>query len=618
MSEDRCSVTIEFFDSDALLVGKMSLFAPGRRESEIQVLQDGDQALQSEERIQIFEATKYEYDISPGNFTPKLITGIGAFKASSNPKLPNCGSLELGAYVGRLGIALIDQSGHPIGIAAVEVLSRKIGYRDDLRTMIEEIADRAIGLAFELRAPTTLRGFPDPSSDSRILYQQFAFLNALLGSKSFGDAIHYITMRPHERLDPELVDKNISMGSKLNGKNIRELVKDGKRFPVPIHHPLSKLVPSLPSTIQVQSSKRTEDNPENRFVRFALESFYQFLEKILYQVESFKTKEHIRLVGDVTALLLVLETALSSKVLSHVSRLDRLPLESPVLHSKEGYREIFQAWLKFDLSARLIWEGGADIYNLGRRDVATLYEYWVFFKLLDLIATRFLIETPDIERLIEDTGDHLGIKLKSGRTTALRGQIVQNHLKISVRFDFNRIYSRRLPIDEAGSWTQRMRPDYSLTFWTGDDDETSAEINGRIVRIHFDAKYRIDDLTQLFGNDEPDSAEDEVQAIMDKEVVEQINGIYKRVDLLKMHAYRDAIRRSNGAYVLYPGSVDKNWTEYHEILPGIGAFVLRPGNGDSAISKFINDIIDHISSTSVQQNVAAFVANSYKGLSCQP
>ena len=41
---------------------------------------------------------------------------------------------------------------------------------------------------------------------------------------------------------------------------------------------------------------------------------------------------------------------------------------------------------------------------------------------------------------------------------------------------------------------------------------------------------------------------------LDAEKAEQRAGNYKRADLLKMHAYRDAIRRSAGAYVLYPGS----------------------------------------------------------------
>jgi len=70
-----------------------------------------------------------------------------------------------------------------------------------------------------------------------------------------------------------------------------------------------------------------------------------------------------------------------------------------------------------------------------------------------------------------------------------------------------------------------------------------------------------------------------------------------------MHAYRDAIRKTGGAYVLYPGGdgdTHPPHQEYHEILPGLGAFVLRPtdtGEASSASSnalrKFLSDVLDH-------------------------
>ena len=58
------------------------------------------------------------------------------------------------------------------------------------------------------------------------------------------------------------------------------------------------------------------------------------------------------------------------------------------------------------------------------------------------------------------------------------------------------------------------------------------------VWLHFDAKYRIEHLVvddAIEGDEEPADSDRAAD------------------DLLKMHAYRDAIRRSAGAYVLYPG-----------------------------------------------------------------
>lgn len=74
-----------------------------------------------------------------------------------------------------------------------------------------------------------------------------------------------------------------------------------------------------------------------------------------------------------------------------------------------------------------------------------------------------------------------------------------------------------------------------------------------------------------------------------------------------MHAYRDAIRRTQGAYVVYTGPTggDKRMQGFHEVLPGLGAFALRPGSGTSALTAFLQEVVAHVadrSSTREQQS----------------
>ncbi len=58
--------------------------------------------------------------------------------------------------------------------------------------------------------------------------------------------------------------------------------------------------------------------------------------------------------------------------------------------------------------------------------------------------------------------------------------------------------------------------------------------------------------------------------------------LIKEPTCLKMHAYRDAIRRTAGAYVLYPGDDQpKTKKGFHEIIPGLGAFAIRPSDIDT-------------------------------------
>jgi predicted component of viral defense system (DUF524 family) len=67
---------------------------------------------------------------------------------------------------------------------------------------------------------------------------------------------------------------------------------------------------------------------------------------------------------------------------NEIQRPVTLKLNSPALQRKSGYREILNAWLQYDLASKLIWKGGDDVYKAGKRDIAILYEYWLFFELV--------------------------------------------------------------------------------------------------------------------------------------------------------------------------------------------------------------------------------------------
>jgi len=105
--------------------------------------------------------------------------------------------------------------------------------------------------------------------------------------------------------------------------------------------------------------------------------------------------------------------------------------------------------------------------------------------------------------------------------------------------------------------------------------------------LHFDANYRVDSLRELFGSGGEEDLQEEESA--------KATNTYKRADLYKMHTYNDAIRRTVGSYVLYPGSgpSEKQFSKYHEILPGVGAFSLSPGDPErrAALRNFIADAL---------------------------
>src|SRR5690606_16464793 len=139
----------------------------------------------------------------------------------------------------------------------------------------------------------------------------------------------------------------------------------------------------------------------------------------------------------------------------------------------------------------------------------------------------------------------------------------------------------------SGSWTTTLRPDYTLSIWPLGISEEEAEIQELIVHIHFDAKYKVANLTGLL--------EQNVDKDLDNEKTENRKGVYKNADLLKMHAYKDAIRRTGGAYVLYPGEASIKRQGFHEVIPGLGAFPVKPAKTNSGIGelqKFVLEVIE--------------------------
>ena len=140
-----------------------------------------------------------------------------------------------------------------------------------------------------------------------------------------------------------------------------------------------------------------------------------------------------------------------------------------------------------------------------------------------------------------------------------------------------------------------MRPDCSVRIRPEGSTPSRVPTQELEVWLHFDAKYRVDNLlAQLTSAPDSDELSEESTT----------SGGAKRDDLLKMHAYRDAIARTAGAYVLYPGSEIKDIRRhpgFKEVLPGLGAFPLRPSSdglpsSSQALDQFLSDVLTHVAS----------------------
>lgn len=591
--------TIVDFQGNA--IGQLEIVPQGMGVDALEVLSTAQARAQGEAEVQLLEGARYEYELTtqpswrlaPANWGASTDVVL----QSKLPSRQHCGVLNPGLATGTLNLTVQDATGQSVGTTRVEVRSRKLGYRTDYQLMLNDITEQCVGLLQDWKGPTDFKATPDASGDEATLGQQFAFVRALLNTPSFEHALQRIASHPHEAWTQEDATQPVTRGFKPSGKMLRQLASGSRRMAVPTSHSLHAVLPTLPERISVHQNSRTTDTPENRFVKFALRSFRQFLAEVRSK-EPLQTPKHERLRTELDALTDKLDQALGCDALRHAGEPTFLPLGSPTLQRREGYRQVLQAWTQFAMAAKLVWQGGESVYGMGQRDVATLYEYWVFFELLRTVKDVFKLDMPDIKNLIVPTSDGFGLMLRSGRHLPLSGTSKQPGRELEVRFSYNRTFSSNRAAGLAGSWTKNMRPDYTLSLWPVGFTEAEAEAQELMVHVHFDAKYRLEQAADLLSTSTEVDASETPDEDPEQDTIKhaEASGTYKRADLLKMHAYRDAIRRSHGAYVVYPGDAQDGepFKSFHEVLPGLGAFALRPGKGTEALQQFLRDVVAHV------------------------
>ena len=565
----------------------VSLVLFGQEGTLFEISQEEAQAY-GESCCQLVEGKSYEYGIDAGYH----LEGEVVYSSQLNE---STGILQTGNQVGMLSLAVC-RGEKWCGEVQLEVRSVKETYREDYRQMLEEITEHSTELLMHCNSPVYQYFEPSPSGDAQILYQRFAFIKSLIDSVEFTNAIHQIFSSPVTCWDENKELRSVCGVRRLNRQALKQITCSAQRIGIPERHPLYGRFGTLPEKIETRSLRETVDTPENRFVKYALSTFYIFCNTfVLHKAAGERLKKEGKRV------MACLSHYLNHGLLKQVGMPDLLPMNSPVLQRKEGYREVLRVWLMFDLAAKLVWQGGDNVYKAGKKDVAKLYEYWLFFRLLHLVKEIFQLELQHVENLIVPSKDGLALQLKEGRHVALSGVYECESRRLNIEFSYNRRFTGGTTYPEGGSWTLEMRPDYTLTIWPVGITQSQAEREELIVHLHFDAKYRLGKAAQLF----------EV-----KQETGDDSQYCRKEDIWKMHAYRDAIQRSAGAYILYPGSGSFEKRGFHEILPGVGAFAINPSKysrGVEDLKGFLKEVVEHfLNRTSQREKMAWRTYEIYK------
>lgn len=553
--------------------------------------------MEGECRYQLKEGCFYDYEFSNEKYSFKKMDYI-----QEHSRKKYLGIISPNIYVGALTFEIfhVDNPEQFYKIK-LEVQSVKTDYKTYYRYMLESITEKCTDLIMQIDSPITQHFEIDFNTDSQTLYQRFSFVKSLIDSLEFKEAIQKIISNPTTKWEDEHEEKDIRSIRRFNQKSIKQLVAKSNRMELSSDHFLNKSYGLTSIPIKIDSTRKTEsiDTAENRFIKHVLEEFLSFCENCEIKFEKYSTAKF-----ESGLLATKISTLLNQSFFKQISRPTSLKLNSPVLQRKSGYREVLNAWLKFDLAAKLIWKGGDNVYDAGKKDIATLYEYWLFFTLLDLLKEVFEIEPKSIAELIQCDKGLLSLSLKQGAAIALKGVYKSSSRNLNVQFSYNRSFGGGKTFPNSGSYTTTLRPDYTLSIWPEEITEAEAERTELITHIHFDAKYKVKNFYELISKSKDEElSEEENNKLIIEEIEEEKKGTFKNQDLLKMHAYKDAIRRTGGAYVLYPGEGKNDpFRGFHELIPGLGAFVIKPNKDDkdkehlkNFIRKVIANFIDRAS-----------------------
>ena len=481
-----------------------------------------------------------------------------------------------------------------------EIVPDKMDYESDYIGLTEALAHECAGLLLDCSGATSNRySLSDESRES--LLEQFIFLRQFCYGQNIQGIFEAIKRNPDRVLTQEEEFEPVGRGkpSKKFYTNPFGYAKGWRK----IDDSISGNSFYMPQTIAVTRKHDSVDTTANRFIKYALEKFDSICEGVIEKLSVNGNDRQTECYREAKSMHRMLDEITRDSFFDEIGTLDIMPQNNQVLQKREGYSQIFSAYSMIDLALQLDWKGKNDVYEGESKNVALLYEYWLFFELYKIINS---IEDCEPVNTKEDpflfVNDGITISLEQGRKSCQAFEMKKKGLKVNLYY--NRSFSPKVfqTTVYEGSYSRPFRPDYTLAIFPAvytkgkDNGEEAAIRNGAVSYIHFDAKYRITDLTSFIGKND-DAAEEEELA---EDKIGSVVNTYKRGDLLKMHTYNDAIRRTIGSYVLYPGTgnaENKNsvaFNLYDEILPGIGAFAIRPSideAGENELKEFIKKLL---------------------------
>lgn len=394
----------------------------------------------------------------------------------------------------------------------LDVRSRKLQLDlsgdQQFRTLLAEIDEIQAGLIFRYEAPTRREAAEKTSTYQPSALERLDYFGSIFDGQKINDPVPTIMRRilasPHQVMQMSSNSSPIQTARRVDVATYCKTLGRGELSQLNPHSPAAASPAVvrgvnnnifLPQYVPTRHAYVSYDTAENRFLKF----FLQDVEGICMTVLRDRVAPALALT-DAKCLLAEVRELLASPFFAAIGKLQHLPSHSPVLVGNEAYNRIYEFYLRSRL-------GAVDPLDSARRqlrssplkDVATLYEVWVFF----IIAQEFFGKGAKVV-----VSAHHKDGLPFGTTWTSDGTTIA----------YNRSFS-----PPSSSYSLTLRPDVTVQI----DEQCWL----------FDAKYKSD---RRANRDEPDQA--------------SISAAVKNIDIHKMHTYVDAIASARAAVAVYPGT----------------------------------------------------------------
>ncbi len=524
--------------------------------------------------ILLSEETEYEIEVeskadgvgnqlkSPSDADGTLMLKTSIFNSDNNKKSYR---LYSKSYVGK-GFFDIEYYSDTISIP-FEMRSKKIEYLTHYPQMLAEIAEISLPAILDHKSPLYRNYGLSPKTESD-LYEDFLILEYVFEKLDLESSYECVRRNPYSVLKTVKTMAPSGYAYSIDPSDIVHF-SNGSCWNTSSVPGLKAIPESIPNTVY----EETLDTAENRLVKDLL---IKIQDRIRTLTGSFLMNQDGYVHDSLLNMSLIIDRMLSDRWLEDVKRPYHEPFESTVLLKRQGYRELFEAYIVLGMSIEFKMEEGPELIRGHEKKVYETYEYWCYLKLYQCLYEMSENKPP------------LRISDKN-RAVTFRKPIIFEISRGSGEYIVDYYYNKNFDpdVEEFRSYSIRLRPDFTLVITN----------NGNKSIINFDSKYKV-------------KLKDPSEIAIDDS--EMKIGCWE-YDIYKMHTYRDALLKSMGSYILYPGTGgwkyyvkppnEQFWDDREDIvLPSVGAIPLVPGRDNDSLKRAIGIMLDRLGSQSGTMN----------------